>query len=177
MKISHYLIGLFILALCGGCFTGATKKQKREIYYFDLQTFFKDEIVRLNKANPEVIKTVWHNNQSENKQVKISDWSTELSLFTESDINKTAFENSYHKDSTATKIIYNAKNKDLKTQRITIYLQNQKPIFINIINQQNNYLFKSWENLKYYPQKAYIINKKQKLLFWEIEVYEVKGEL
>lgn len=167
---------MVLVSLCGGCFNSATKKQKREIYYFDLQTFFEDEIVRLNKANVKVIKTVWHNNQSENKQLKINNWASELSLFTESDINKTAFEYSYHKDSTATKIGYTAKNKNLKTQRITIYLQNQKPTFINIINQQSNYLFKSWENLKYYPQKAYEIEKKQKLLFWDAEVYKVKGE-
>ena len=166
-----------MFSLCGGCLTGVPKKQKREIYYFDLKSFFEDEILRLTKENTVINKVVRHNKQSEQKRIKINNWATELSVFVSSDINKAAFEKSYTKDSSATKIVYAAKNEDLETQRITIYLQNQKPIFINIINQQNNYLFKSWENLKYYPKKAYAIEKKQKLLFWETEVYEVKGEL
>lgn len=164
-----------MFSLCGGCLTGVPKKQKREIYYFDLQNYFKSEISRLKTKSLTLTKTVYINQPPEKKQIKINNWATELELFTESDINKPAFKNSYSKDSSATKIVYTAKNEDLKTQRITIYVQNQKPTFINIINQQNNYLFKSLENLKYYPQKAYIINKKQKLLFWDAEVYEVKG--
>ncbi|TAH03604.1 MAG: hypothetical protein EAZ15_02670 [Sphingobacteriales bacterium] len=164
-----------MFSLCGGCISGESKTQNQKIYYFNLKNFFEAEVLRLNIENPAVYKSVYHNKQSQKKKVEINDWATELSLFTESDINKTAFKNSYHTDSAATKIVYTAKNKDLKTQRITIYLQNYKPVYVHIINYQKNYLFKSLENLIYYTKKAYVIKKKQKPLFGDTETYNVKG--
>lgn len=175
MKLGHYFIAFFITSLCGGCLTSESKKLERKIYYFDLKTFFEGEIIRLNGKKTAINKTVLYNKQSEKKQIIINNWATELALFTESDINKTAFKNSYSKDSTATKIIYIAKNQNLKTQSITIYLQNHQPILINIVNQQKNYLFNSSESLRYYPTKAYVIEKKQKLVFGNADFYKVKG--
>lgn len=176
MKLGSYFILLFICFLCGGCIKSEGKIQNQKIYYFNLKRFFESEIIRLNKQNPFIIKEVGRNKQLQKKIVKINNWATELSLFISSDINKAAFKESYNKDSTATKIIYSAKNMDLKTRKITIYLQNHKPVYVHIINYQKNYLFQSSENLIFYTNKSYLIKKKQKLLFSEFQVYEVKGK-
>lgn len=175
MKIYRFFVLIIIIPLCGGCLKSATKNTKPEIYYFDLKTFFNNEAHRLTKANKTINKTVWLNNTPEKKQIKITKWASELSFFSNSDINKTAWQNSYRKDSTATKITYTAKFSDLKTRSITIYIANKKPIRIKIINHQKNYIFENWENLLYLPDAFYRIEKKQKLLFWDADVYKVEG--
>ncbi len=175
MNFYRFFVIIIIIPLCGGCLKSTTKNTKPEIYYFDIKTFFNNESYRLTKANKAIKKTVWLNNKPEKRNIKITNWATEFSLFTKSDINKTAWQNSYRKDSTANKVTYTAKFSDLKTRSITIYTTNKKTVRIKIINHQKYYLFENWETLLYCPNSFYKIEKKQKLLFWDADVYKVVG--
>lgn len=166
-----------MFSLSGGCTSDIKKTDNRPNYYFDLKGYFDGEAIRLDSSNLLVEKSVSKNNDVERKKIRIKNWAIELDLFISSDINKTAWKNSYTKDSSATKIGYKAKSIGLKTRSIVIYLKNQKPNFIRIINHQKNYLFENTEILKYYQDSVYQITKKQKLLFRNWDVYFIEGKL
>src|SRR3978361_57036 len=88
--------------------------------FFDIKGYFRADSARLSKLNPSINKTVAHNNDTETKKVQISNWGTELSLFSESDINKLAWRDSYKVQVSENTIIYLAKDSSLRTRRIII---------------------------------------------------------
>jgi hypothetical protein len=69
---------------------------KKQIEYVDLGGFFSAEAKRLNSQKPTLLKTVGINQKSEQKLLKKNiDWTKELSVFKEADINKPAFKGMY----------------------------------------------------------------------------------
>lgn len=169
------LIKAFILVLIlSGC-AKENKNSRNQIYYFDLKTYFNKTATELNSKKILVDKTVSKNELSENKKIEIKDWKTELALFIEADINKPAWKDSYIKDSTAAKIIYNAKDSDLKTQRIEIEFKNGIPIQFKINTKMDNILYHTTEELKFYPDSVYSIDKHQKVMLMGKNNYLIKG--
>jgi hypothetical protein len=164
-----------IILLLSGCFSAEKEKASTQIYYFDLKTYFTKTATKLNTIKPFVEKTVSKNQLSENKKLKISNWITELALFIDADINKPAWKDSYAKDSSATKIIYTAKEADLKTQKIEIDLKNGLPVKFKINSKMDNLLFHTTEELEFYPDSVYIINKHQKVMLLGENNYLIKG--
>ena len=99
-----------------------------------------------------------------------------MALFINSDINKTAWKESYVKDSTVNKISYFAKHPDLKTRSIVLNIKDHKPSCIKIINHQKNYLIENIESLIYYPDSVYKIQKTQRFIFLDKQVYYIVGK-
>src|SRR5476649_2853026 len=88
--------------------------------YFDLKGYFKADAAKLTAHNKPVLKTVVHNTITESKKISIDNWDRELSLFSNSDINKPAWKDSYAMQNTANALIYTAKDSTLETKRIII---------------------------------------------------------
>ena len=164
-----------VILLLSGCLSAEKENTFNQIYYFDLKTYFTKTATELNKKKPLVNKTVSKNELSENKKIKINDWKIELALFIDADINKKAWKESYSKDSSATKIIYTAKEADLKTQKIEIDLKNGLPVKFKIITKMDNLLYHSTEELEFYPDSVYSINKHQKVTIVSQNNYLIKG--
>ena len=172
----NILLKAFVLiVLLSGCLSSEKENTSNQIYYFDLKTYFTKTATELNRKKPLVNKTVSKNELSENKKIKITDWKTELALFIDADINKKAWKDSYSKDTSATKIIYTAKEADLKTQKIEIDLKNGLPIKFKIITKMDNLLYHSTEELEFYPDSVYSINKHQKVTIISQNNYQIKG--
>ena len=172
----NILLKAFVLIfLLSGCLPAEKENTSNQIYYFDLKTYFTKAATELNRKKPLVNKTVSKNELSENKKIKITDWKTELALFIDADINKKAWKDSYSKDSSATKIIYTAKEADLKTQKIEIDLKNGLPVKFKIITKMDNLLYHSTEELEFYPDSVYSINKHQKVTIISQNNYLIKG--
>ena len=172
----NILLKAFVLiVLLSGCLSSEKENTSNQIYYFDLKTYFTKTATELNRKKPLVNKTVSKNELSENKKIKITDWKTELALFINADINKKAWKDSYSKDTSATKIIYTAKEADLKTQKIEIDLKNGLPIKFKIITKMDNLLYHSTEELEFYPDSVYSINKHQKVTIISQNNYLIKG--
>lgn len=168
-------IGLFIL-IFSSCQSDKKKEESRQINYFDIQTYFKEKASELAKKNASVNKQITVNKLTERQKLKIANWEEELSLFIKSDINKIAWKNSYLKDSTALKVIYTAKDEQLKTKKITIILSEQqlvKQIIIN--NVVDNILYHGTEDLTYTPNQNYEIKKHQKVFLMGEKNYLIKG--
>lgn len=171
-------IFLFLLTLSSISCTSENKKAEvHEIYYFDLKSYFTKEAQKYSEQNIIITKSIAHNQSVENKDLKISNWLEEFALFIDSDINKKAWKDSYTKDSLTNKLIFKAKEEELKTQLIEIEFKLNKPSKIKIINKSHNYLYKTDEVLEYIPDSLYIINKDQKVTVLGTNNYTIKGIL
>ncbi len=166
---------LFILLLAG-----CVNKQEdisNTPPYFDLKAYFEKEAIRLQTQGPLLTKTVSQNGESEKKEIKITDWKSEFGFFTASDINKPAWRDSYQVIKNGNQIIYLSKDNGLRTQKIEINRNPQGGIKqITILNKTSNILYTSTEELNYYPDSLYTINKQQKVLLNSLNTYQIKSE-
>jgi hypothetical protein len=146
--------------------------------YFDLKTYFKNEAQLLQRKNPAVIKTVTKNDLRESKTIHVRSWENELGLFSESDINKSAWKDEYEVTKIGNEIQYLAKNSKLKTKTIVINKSaNGKINHIFILNEVNNHLYSSREELHYFPDSLYSIGKKQKIQILGSNDYTITGRI
>ena len=161
------------------------KETGAQLKFFDLKGYFAKDSIRLTHQNPLITKTASHNKVSETKKVHIANWGTELALFKESDINKPAWRDSYKAETSEDITTYRATDPDLKTREIMIKQVNGKVKWIFIYNYTKVVLFKykntekrfyeTSEELSYFPDSLYTINKKQTVLLIGTNFYNIKG--
>ena len=177
-NIYHNLIaaGIGIALLMPACKPAI--KEDATAKYFDLKAYFKADSARLSNLNKPVRKTVTHNGVTETKEVKIDDWSQELSLFSQSDINKPAWRDSYKVQTTPTMAIYTAIDDDLKTREIIVNkTDDDKVKYIVIYNYTKNLLYYTKEKLTYWPDSLYKIEKTQQVRLLGLNKYVITGSL
>jgi hypothetical protein len=150
-------------------------KQNGSIRYFDLKKYFTDEALRLDKQHKAILKTVNYNNQPEKKTILIKNWQREFALFIESDINKPSWRDSYKGVTNADSIVYTAIDTNLRTRRISISLKANKVTEVHILNFTKNLLYQTKENLNYYPDSAYQIEKHQLVRILGANNYQIIG--
>jgi len=145
--------------------------------YFDIKGYFNADAARLSKLNPTVTKMVDHNKITETKTVKIDNWLQEFDLFIASDINKPAWKNSYSVTSDDSVTIYRSKDKTLKTYEIMIKRDKQQIKWILIYNYTKNMLYQDSEQLTYYPDSVYKIDKVQQVKVIGRNIYRIHGAI
>ena len=151
-------------------------EQVRVQKYYDVQGFFGAETKRLEKQGATVTKTVSRNDVSETKSSFSPAWATELALFTDSDINKPAWRDSYKIESDSLSTSYTALDDELRTKSLVIKKNNKgKLIEISIVNSTSNYLYNSTEELHYFPDSLYRMVKKQDVILLGKNNYEIVG--
>lgn len=144
--------------------------------YFDLDQFFKEEIARLETSETLVRKTVVSEDKPEEKVLEIKDWNREFALFIQSDINKSAWAGSYRVDSSQHKILYTSIDPALRTKQIRIEKDiSGRVIAIGIENGQSNMLYQTSENLYYYPDSLYHIERSQRIRIVGENLYKITG--
>ena len=172
----NLLKATFLLLLLNGCFPSDQEENKKVVYFFDLKTYFLNTAEKLNQSNPLILKSVSKNEETETKKLKIKNWKQELALFIDADINKPAWKDLYSKDSTSLKIIYTANNLDLKTQKIEIDMALGLPKKIKITTKVSNLLYQTNEDLVFYADSGYRIDKNQNVLFLGQNKYKIAGD-
>lgn len=166
-----FIFAFLILSACSG-----QKEENGIKTYMDVKGFFDAEASRLSSANPEISKTVARNDASETRNMKNINWKTELSLFAESDINKPAWKDSYKVINRAGKTIYVASDSSLRTREINITKDPRGRIRkITILNQVDNMLYSSTEQLLYIPDSVYQISKQQHVAIIGDNRYFING--
>lgn len=146
--------------------------------YFSLKNYFRDEAERLQRASPKIVKSVVKNGSEESRHTQISNWENELMLFIESDINKPAWQQSYQIDSSGNTVVYQRLDPELRTVSISIERNADETIdHIRIQNGVENMLYTSEEQLDYYPDSLYRINKKQRVMVIGENSYTITGTL
>lgn len=158
MKIYVALLLIVFLTACG------TREDSKNMpkKHFDIRGYFEKEAVKLQKQNPIVEKTVSQNTELEVKQLTIPDWKTEFELFSESDINKPAWKNSYRIKKNGPEIEYISIDNSLRTKKVSIRFSEKGTVKqITIFNRTSNKLYTSDEELNYYPDSLYNIKMHQ----------------
>ncbi len=173
-------VALFSIIIISGLLSSCKPENLKEgaqKEYFDLKGYFENNIAQLKGQHKKISKTVVHNGATETRDVEINNWEAELGAFTESDINKPAWSGIYTKKDSAGAIVYTATDPDLKTRRIVIDKTSQGKIqHIFIYNEVNNALYNTREELNYYPDSAYFINKYQKVKLLGANTYKITGK-
>lgn len=164
------VLALVLIASC----RPDVKEAKGTQQYFDIKGFFKADSARLSKVGL-ITKTVTHNAITETKKIHIDNWGREFELFTNSDINRPAWRESYSVSKGDNVIIYQAKTPELKTRRIVIGKTGDKVKWILILNHTKNLLYENSERLSYFPDSLYQITKTQKVRVMSKNTYTVKG--
>ncbi|BAU53166.1 hypothetical protein [Mucilaginibacter gotjawali] len=144
---------------------------------FDLTGYLKKDAAMLNKLNRPVDKTVTHNGVTETKTVHIADWSSELGLFIDADINKPAFKNSYQVIDEDGLLVYKAKEKDLKVRELIIKRTGGGIRYVLIYNKVENPLYKTTQKLTYFPDSVYRIETVQHVKLLGTNTYFIQGIL
>ena len=179
-KIINVLYLFFIAITLIGCTQKETQISNEE-YFFSLKNYFEKEAKRLSSKQALVLKEVKRNADSELKEIQIEDWEKEFGLFIESDINKLSWKDSYQVISHQTglgkldTLIYESKDPELRTREIMIIKENNEIREVVIKNQVKNYLYSSIEELKYYPDSLYEINKTQNVVLLGSNTYYISG--
>ncbi|MDR3693309.1 hypothetical protein [Mucilaginibacter sp.] len=144
---------------------------------FDLTGYLKKDAARLNQLNRPVRKTVSHNGVTETKTVHIADWSSELGLFIDADINKPAFKNSYQVIDEDSLLVYKAMEKDLRVRELIIKRAGQNIKYILVYNKVENQLYKTTQKLIYFPDSVYRIETVQHVKLLGTNTYIIQGIL
>jgi len=176
MSLYRQLLTISILLYASSC-TEDKKAPDGQNAYFDIRGFFTTEADRLNRQNPLIKKHVNHNGKIEEKTLKVTDWKQELDLFISSDINKPSWKNSYTiaKDKNVT--TYIAVDTSLKVRKIRLERNGKKISSVQISSRVNNEIYTSAENLNYYPDSLYIIEKEQDVKGLGNNTYKIEGKI
>ncbi|WP_406823542.1 hypothetical protein [Pedobacter sp. KACC 23697] len=174
--IKKLFIPVFALALFS-CNQRKEAEANTDLVYFDIKGYFEKEISRLQKLNPIVNKTVSVNGAVESKSSKIADWSKELAIFVNADINKTSWKGSFKTKKQNGVDIYTSDHKKIPIKKISITWKDKKADIIEIIIDNKNILYRSQDTLTYCPDSLYSIKKQQKIRLLKDKKYSVIGKL
>jgi len=135
--------------------------------FFDLENYIEVEVERLTAEQQVFKKSITYNNTNEEKEIAQPVYSEELSVFSNSNINKISWLDKYDADSTYTnsqlsEITYTALSKKLKTRKLTVYFENKEVQKINLYNQLCTALADSDQYLEYNPSLGFSIKNIQK---------------
>src|SRR6185436_6834671 len=124
LRLTSYVFFIFI----SSC-QNPTQQALVQKPYFDLTSFFTEQINLLQKDSQVVMKTSAINAQTDEHQMNWTDWKREFALFLASDINKASLIGKYAvdtlhtltgKDSGEVKIQYKARDSSLHTQLLEV---------------------------------------------------------
>lgn len=173
MRIWLIIWACCVTAVLQACSGGAEKVPATA--YFDLRAYFEAEAARLQSAAPLIRKAVSIDSSAEVRQLKIESWADEFSAFSEADINKAAWRGMYSVQKQGDIERYTATSDKTPVRLLTIYRQGNQVKSLQITIKTENTLYTSTEELSYYPDSLYEINKVQAVRFKALKNYKVKG--
>ena len=164
-----------LLISCGG----PEKKAVNNSRFFNLNSYFKDQVAILEKANTPLTKTIVHNGKTETINEKNVNWKNELKPFLEIDITLPAHILSYSIDSlvegNSTTLHYSAKDSTPLLRDIVIKLNNGQPDTIYIRKVISNSYVSSMETMSYFGNGNYELKVKNDPPIGKNIAFELKG--
>ncbi|PYF69507.1 hypothetical protein [Pedobacter nutrimenti] len=168
---------LISLSLCfTACQNQDEVKRQAAQTYFDLKGYFVQESSRLNKLNPQISKTVMVNGAAESKDLHIKDWNAELTVFSDADINKTAWQGLFKVSKQGQREFYKSDQDKVAVKALEVFRKNNKVSGLRILLHTKNYLYNSVDTLEYYPDSLYRISKTQNIKLLNSKAYRITGK-
>lgn len=179
------LLGL----LSSGCSDPARSNQPN--VYYDVAGFVKQQIASLSARKPLVRKAVSINNQQNQQTTRDLNWSRELELFTQADINKPALRSSYQiirPDSLTYHYTLKKNDEALTVRSLTVRLDaiTHQPRQIEAVLQTANALYSSERHLllesgpasgRQWQVQRYRLSGFQQLSYFDKNAFLVEGRL
>lgn len=173
LSILCCLVGLFTQPGCSDAPVSLRPDQKA---YFNLKDYFEQEEKRL-AAFPKVKKIANVDGQQNERVIDSLPIGVELKVFSNADINRPAWSDKYAIDSIFNdrkqliQLKYTAKEKDLRTQHITIDFEEGavKKVFIG--NGSFTFVASTEQFLTYLPDEGYKIESRQKVAFTQGDTF------
>ena len=138
-----------------------------ELPFFDLKSYFTEEISKLTEQNPTVQKQVAIDGQTEEQELQNLDFEQELQSFLNADINRQAWYDKYQIDSTVVNnelaaLKYTALEEDLKIRNILIEFGTQQQVkSVAIESSTESFVASSRQLLAYKESEGYSIQTSQ----------------
>ena len=170
------LLFLLLIFLLGACSSGTQQKKSRALQYFDLKNYIAKEARRLTLLNPEIDKYVEVNHSGEHKKLKITDWQKELSVFSDADINKSAWQGLFKLNSDKDVKTYISDNEKVPVKSLSIRYKNGKISSLKILISTVNSLYTSNDTLSYFPDSLYEVKKTQHIKLLNEKNYHITGK-
>lgn len=167
------LLTLFVLPfLLLACTAGEGDGTVDNTPFFDLRGFISGETERLSKAKTKVEKTIHLNGKTETKQIEDINFSNDLRLFREADINKPAWFDKYE---TQEKVLsaghvltsYLATDSSLIVRRLVVEKDQGATTKVEIERHTGTVLSDGRHLLIYEPARGYDVVTNQKNKFGE----------
>jgi len=170
------LLFLLLIFFLSACHPGAQKERSGVLQYFDLKDYIAEESKRLKGLNPYIDKYVEVNKSSEHKKLKIADWQKELSVFTDADINKSAWQGLFQLKESGDRKTYLSDNDKVPVKSLTIQYKNGKIYGLRILISTVNSLYTSNDTLSYFPDSLYEVKKTQHIKLLNEKKYHITGK-
>lgn len=143
-----YLFLLLLTVSITACSDGTTTQRTEKPVYFDVAGYVKGQIEALTKQKPGVAKRTQMGEKVEQQNTRAINWSRELELFTQADINKPALRNSYtiiRPDSLTYQYTLKPTEKNLTVRSLTVKLDSltRQPRRIDAVLTTENSLYSS----------------------------------
>jgi hypothetical protein len=168
--MKHLFLFLFSCILLVNCTNPADTDAVQS--YFDLKGFIEQQITELNKRRPLVSKEMTLGSQNENTQTNDIDWSRELELFIQADLNKQAYQLSYTiSQPNAATYLYVLKSGEklpVKSLKIEVDEVSKQPKLIEAVLEEENRLYNS-------EKKLQLTCTMRPEGIWLIKTYEISG--
>ena len=165
-------LSLFFMA-CNS--TVPAEKGVTVVHYFDLKGYMAKEAERLNTEKPEILKTVMVNAAAESKKMKISDWAKEMSVFSDADINKSAWQGMFKVVRKSNEDIYSTSDDKIPVKSLVVTHHNGRVKSIKVLLNTTNILYSSNDTLSYFPDSLYEIQKTQHIKLLSEKNYRISG--
>lgn len=141
-----YLICLFFALILSSCQNAAPPNQPN--VYYDVAGYVKRQIANLSVRKPLVSKTVLINAKTSRQDIRNVNWSRELELFSQADINKPALRSSYQitrPDSLTYQYTLKKTEEKLTVRSLRVQLDSvtRQPRRIEAVLQTDNALYSS----------------------------------
>lgn len=167
-----YVFLLLASLLFSACSDNAAQRTEKPVY-FDVAGYVKSQVDALSKQQPDVAKRTQMGGKTEQQTTHSINWSRELELFTQADINKPALRSSYtiaRPDSLTYRYTLKPTEKDLTVRSLTVKLDSatRQPRRIDALLTTENPLYTS-------ERKIYLESGPRPGAKWGITHYRVSG--
>ena len=182
-----YSFFLFIVLTASSCQNAAPPNQPN--VYYDVAGYVKRQIDDLSARKPIVSKTVLINAETSRQDIRDVNWSRELELFSQADINKPALRSSYRitrPDSLTYQYTLKKAEEKLTVRSLRVQLDSltRQPRRIEAVLQTNNPLYSSERHVLMesglagrngWQVRHYKLSGFQKLPYFEKNDFAVEG--
>jgi hypothetical protein len=178
MKSSKIFVTVVTMILFYSCSKPEMKTLDKNNNYPDIPAFFKAEAERLSiKKGLKVQKSTVLNDKKESKISNIKDWNAEFSMFFRYKIHESAQRPYYKVTEEGNKVLFETSVDAMQLKKITVVYSDKtsrkiKSLEMEII--QNNEVYGSKMTVNYDIEKGYSINKKQKVILFTEDIFEIK---